>query len=246
MAAEDGAMAYWYNLAWPCRSTTSDEAGKVERIGSLSTSYTMKKAKVKKKKKKTVAKDIYDQKILTKKKKKNKKGKKVKVPKKVRVQYVEAKLEQQVITFNTAYHVATGTLDIQSKVEEIRDMIGSSGPLVLGRTYPGTNAYPRVFGKYEMQLTKVDVSAVEFDNLGRWLKADVAFTLTQTKSKKVKKASNKFPGQSAKEVLKFWVENPDEIPKQYESAVKISPDPNVKKMWKKRKEDKKKKKKKKK
>lgn len=239
---EDGAMAYWYNLSWPIRATTSDETGKVERIDNLSTNYTMKKAKVKKKKKKTVAKDIYDKKIL--KKKKNAAGKTVKVAKKVRVQYVQAKLEEQVITFNTTYHVATGTFDIQGKIEEIREMIGSSGPLVLGRTYPGANSYPRVFGKYEMQLTKVDVNNVELDDLGRMMKAEVGFTLTQTKKKKVKKTSNKFPGQSAKEILKFWCENPDEIPKQYESAVKISPDRNVKKMWKKRKEERKKKKKK--
>ena len=94
-----------------------------------------------------------------------------------------------------------------------------------------------------MQLTKVAVDGVQVDDLGRMTCATVGFTLTQAK-KKIKKQSNKFPGQSAKEILKFWVENPDELPKQYESAVKISPDPWVKKLWKKKKEEKKAKKKK--
>ncbi len=240
---EDAAMAYWYNLAWPIRATIGDTPGKVERINNLSTDFVMEKAKVVQKKKKTYAKDIYDKKIAKKKKKDKQTGKDE--YKKTRVQYMQAKLEKQVITFSTTYHVATGTLDIQSKIEKIKGMIGSSGPLVLGRTYAGANSYPRVFGQFQMQLTEVKVNNVELDDFGRMLKADVDFTLTQSK-KKAKKVANKFPGQSAKEVLKFWCENPDELPKQYESAVKISPDKNVKKMWKKLKEDRKSKKKKKK
>lgn len=242
MAAEDGAMAYWYNLAWPVRGSTGDIAGKVERIEDLSTDWVMKSASIKTKKKKTYARDIYDKKIA----KKKANGKKSKQKKKVRVQYVKAKLEKQEITFKTNYHVATGTKDIQGKIEEIKGMIGSSGPLVLGRTSPTAGSYPRVFGVYEMRLTKVGVDGVMLDNLGRMLSATVSFTLTQIKKKKFKKQSAKFPGQSAKEVLKFWCENPKELPKQYESAVKISPDPNVKKMWKKKREEKKAKKKKKK
>lgn len=242
MAAEDGAMAYWYNLAWPVRGTTGDIPGKVERIEDLSTDWVMKSASIKKKKKKTDARDIYDKKIAKKKAKKD--G--TKENKKVRVQYVKAKLEKQEISFRTTYHVATGTKDIQGKIEEIREMIGSTGPLVLGRTHPTAGSYPRVFGVYEMRLTKVAVDGVTLDNLGRMLSATVTFTLTQLKKKKFKQQAAKFPGQSAKEVLKFWCENPGEIPKQYESAVKISPDPNVKKMWKKKQEEKKAKKKKKK
>ena len=244
MAATDGAMAYWYNLAWPVRGTVGEIPGMIERIEDISTDYQLKSAKIKQKNKKTVAKDIYDKKII--KKKKNEAGKTVKKKKKVKVQYIKAKLEKQEITFSTKYHVATGTLDIQGKIEEIKGMIGSSGPLVLGRTHPTAGSYPRVFGMYEMRLTKVSVNSVELDNFGRMLSATVNFTLTEIKKKKFKQQSAKFPGQSAKEVLKFWVENPKEIPKQYESAVKISPDPNVKKMWKKRMEDKKNKKKKKK
>ncbi len=64
------------------------------------------------------------------------------------------------------------------------------------------------------------------------------FTLTQVNKKKFKKQSAQFPGESAKEILRFWCENPDELPKQYESAVKISPDKNVKKLWKKRRDKK--------
>ncbi len=244
MAATDGAMGYWYNLAFPVRGTVGDVPGMIERIEDLSTDYVLKKASIKTKKKKTVAKDIYDKAII--KKKKTEDGKTVKKKKKVNVQYIKAKLEKQEMTFRVNYHVATGTLDVLGKIEEIKSMIGSSGPLVLGRTHPTANSAPRVFGMYEMRLTKVGVDGMTFDDLGRAMSATVNFTLTQVKKKKFKKQSAKFPGQSAKEILKFWCENPDEIPKQYESAVKISPDRNVKKMWKKRQQDKKNKKKKKK
>ncbi len=218
----DSAMAWWYNLSWPVRGTIGTVPGVIERVEDLSTTYKLKSASIKKKKKKTKQTDIY-----------GKPGKKVKV------QYVKAKLEKQEITFSTTYHVATGTLDIQGKIEEIRDMIGSTGPLVFGRTHPTANSYPRVFGMFDMRLTEVAVSGVAFDDLGRMLSATVNFTLKQVKKKKFRKQAAKFPGESAKEVLRFWTENPKQIPKEYESAVKMSPDKNVKEMWKKRKEDKK-------
>ena len=111
-------------------------------------------------------------------------------------------------------------------------MIGSSGPLVLGHTTP------HVFGMFEMRLIRVDVNGIELDDIGRMIRADLSFTLKQGNKKKFKKQSAQFPGESAKAVLRFWCENPSELPKQYESAVKISPDKNVKKLWKKRRDKK--------
>jgi hypothetical protein len=244
---DDAAMAYWYNLSWSVKQRTvnpdgSITPGHIERLEDLSLSYEMESAKVKKKKEKSVARDIYGNVI------KDKKGK----PKTQKEKYIEPKLKPATVTFKTVYQVATGTTDIIAKIEEIRSMIGCAGPLVLGRQRYAADpitgeqrlvSYPRVLTVYQMQLTDVKIGSTELDELGRMTKATVDFTLKEATDKKIIKASIQFPGESAKELLKFWLEDPSKVPDEYWSALDVSPDPNVKAMVKQKKEDKKKKKK---
>ena len=229
-------QAQWYNLSWPIYF--NGLGGRIERIEDLSTSWEMEKAKISEKEGERQAGEV------TKKagKKAKKKGGKAKNSGGgAKAQGLDVKKKEQVITFRTTYQAATGTLDIQDKLEEIEKMVGASGPLVIGRVKEGiSDAYPRVFGEYEMQLTKASVSNVEIDELGRMIKAVVSFTLTETKGKKVKKAATQHPGASAKAIFQYWKENPTDLPKRYLSAVKVSPTKAAKKALKNRKKAKKK------
>ena len=172
-------MAYWYNLAWQVKQRVvsadglSIEHGVIERMESLTFDYELEKAQVKKKATATVQRDVFG-KVVT----KGKKGKeKVQT---ITEQYVEPKLKTQSINFKTVYQVATGTVDILGKIDEIKSMIGSCGPLTIGCDYyaedPKTGeiylaSHPRILGVNQMQLTKVKVSETELDEIGRMTKA---------------------------------------------------------------------------
>lgn len=208
--ADANFMAYWYNLAWQVRSGTYSDSGKyqgglIEKLEKLAFAYEMESASVKKAAVADVARDIFGN-IIT----KGKKGKeKVQTEK---ASYIVAKLKTQKITFQTCYQSALGTTDILGKIEEIRDMIGNVGPLVIGCEYTAkddgrlTNS-PRIVGIYQMQLTKADVSDVEVDEIGRFTSATVKFTLTESKNSKVMAVAMTYPGDAAKVLLCSMVKN---------------------------------------
>lgn len=210
--AEVQPMAYWHNLSWAVRQRTlnldgSITPGRIERMDDLAFNYELDKAVVKTKAVQEIQYDLFGN-LVT-------KGKKPAVTT-VKKKYVEATFKNQSITFQTEYQVALGTLDILAKIEEIRDMIGYSAPLILGREYyakdPATGleylaAWPRIWGLYEMQLTKVQVSSTELDELGRLLKATVKFTLTQTTQKAAITASFTSPSDGVLLLLQNWVKN---------------------------------------
>lgn len=211
---EEQPMAYWHNLSWAVRQRTLNEdgtitPGRIERMEDLAFNYELDKATVKTKSVQEVQYDLFGNLV----KKGN--GKKAKVTT-VKKQYIEATFKNQNITFKTEYQVDTGTLDILSKIEEIREMIGYSAPLVLGREYYATDpetgetylaAWPRIWGLFEMQLTKVQVSGTEMDELGRLLKAAVKFTLNQTTNKASIAASMTSASDATKLLLQNWVKN---------------------------------------
>ncbi len=208
-------MAYWYNLAWQVKQRVikedglTIEHGVIERMESLTFDYELEKAQVKKKATATVQRDVFG-KVVT----KGKKGKeKVQT---IKEQYVEPKLKTQSINFKTVYQVATGTIDIIGKIEEIKGMIGSCGPLIIGCDYyaedPQTGqiylaSQPRILGVHQMQLTKMKVSETELDEIGRMTKATVQFTLKECTDAKVTKALAAFPGEKQKEMIAGWVAN---------------------------------------
>jgi len=211
---EEQPMAYWHDLSWSVRQRQVNEdgsitAGRIERMDKLAFEYVLAKATVKTKPVQEIQRDLFGN-IVT----KGKKGKeKVQTIKK---QYIEAELKEQNVTFQTEYQVATGTLDILNKIDEIKNMIGYSAPLVLGREYYATDpktgqiylaCYPRIWGIFEMQLTKVQVSDTELDELGRLTKATVKFTLSQTTNKAAIKASITSPGDATLLLLQNWVKN---------------------------------------
>lgn len=237
-------MAYWYNLSWQVRqrTVTADGTvipGHVERLKDLSWSRELEKVTVKTKAVPTVARDIYGKVITT-----GKKGKeKVKTQKE---KQIVPTYKPNTITFKTDYQVATGTTDILGKIQEIDSMVGNVGPLVIGCEYfavdPKTGetylaAYPRVLTSYGMQLKKYAVSGVEMDEIGRLTKATVTFTLTETTDSAVIKASMQNPTEGMKELLQKWVKDPSQVPDEYWSALKVSPDPHVKAMVKQKKKD---------
>ena len=211
---ENQPMAYWHNLSWAVRQSTLNEdgtitAGRIERMEDLAFNYELDKAVVKTKSVQEVQYDLFGNLV----KKGN--GKKAKVTT-VKKQYIEATFKSQNITFKTDYMVDTGTLDILNKIEEIREMIGYSAPLVLGREYYATDpetgetylaVWPRIWGLFEMQLTKVQVSSTELDEIGRLMKATVKFTLTQTKNAASIAASMTSASDGTKLILQNWVKN---------------------------------------
>ena len=67
-------------------------------------------------------------------------------------------------------------------------------------------------------------------------KAIVSFTLKQTKGKKVKKKAAEYPGESAKAIMQYWKQNPEDVPKRFVSALKVSPTKAAKKILKLRKQ----------
>ena len=136
----ENVMAYWYNLSWGVRQRTLNmdgtvTKGRVERMKDLAWNYELESASVKTKATASVARDIYGN-VIT----KGKKGKeKVKTQKE---KYIVPKLKSAQVTFKTEYQVATGTTDILGKIEEIKNMMGSSSPLVIGTEY-----YDKVTGE---------------------------------------------------------------------------------------------------
>lgn len=225
-------MAYWYNLAWQVRNSTVGEDGKItggliERMEKLAVDYELEKTTVKSKPVADVARDIFGNIITT-----GKKGKeKVKTEKD---KYITSTLKTQKITFSTTYQAATGTTDILSKIEEIRDMIGNSGPLVVGCEYVAKDDgrisnVPRVMGIYQMQLIKVSVSDTEMDEIGRFTKATLKFTLAETKDKKVIAVALTHPGEGTKKLLCSWIKNGlkyTEVTEEMLSAKKVNPKKN--------------------
>lgn len=203
-------MAYWHDLSWSVRQRElnadgSITPGRIERLEDLAFTYELEKAEVKTKAIKEISYDIFDNPIV---KKKKDGAKKVVTAKK---QYVKATFKQQSITFTTTYKTALGTLDILGKIEEIREMIGYAAPLVLGREYWDTHgkltAWPRVWGLFEMQLTKVQVGQTKLDELGRLLEATVKFTLTQTTDEAIIAATMTQPSDGTKLLLQAWVKD---------------------------------------
>lgn len=203
-------MAYWHDLSWAVRQREVAEdgsitPGRIERLEDLAFTYELEKAEVKTKAYKEISYDIFDNPIT---KKKKDGTKKVVTAKK---QYIKATFKQQSITFSTTYKTALGTLDILGKIEEIREMIGYAAPLVLGREYWDTHgkltAWPRVWGLFEMQLTKVQVGQTQLDELGRLLEATVKFTLTQTTDEAVIAATMTQPSDGTKLLLQAWVKD---------------------------------------
>ena len=179
--------------------------GRIERLEDLAFTYELERAEVRTKAYKEIKYDIFDNPIT---KKKKDGTKKVVGAKK---QYIKAVFKQQSITFSTTYKTALGTLDILGKIEEIREMIGYAAPLVLGReywdTYGKLTAWPRVWGLFEMQLTKVQVGQTQLDELGRLLEATVKFTLTQTTDEAVIAATMTQPSDGTKLLLQAWVKD---------------------------------------
>ncbi len=210
MAMEIQPMAYWHDLSWSVRQRELNEdgsitPGRIERLEDLAFTYELERAEVKTKAYKEIKYDIFDNPIT---KKKKDGTKKVVGAKK---QYIKAVFKQQSITFSTTYKTALGTLDILGKIEEIREMIGYAAPLVLGReywdTYGKLTAWPRVWGLFEMQLTKVQVGQTQLDELGRLLEATVKFTLTQTTDEAVIAATMTQPSDGTKLLLQAWVKD---------------------------------------
>ena len=176
------AMAYWHNLSWVIADRyTRAQGGLIENMEALAFDLEVAKVTVKTKKTAEVSRDI-NGKIIT----KGKTGKETIVTQKP--QYLEPTFKEQQITCQTLYQVATGTTDILGKIDEIKGMMGSVSPLVVGcvvrdysRQYDETGdypitSYPRVLGVYNMQLMKIRVSDLELDSAGRALKAKVSFT----------------------------------------------------------------------
>ena len=210
MAMEIQPMAYWHDLSWSVRQRELNEdgsitPGRIERLEDLAFTYELERAEVRTKAYKEIKYDIFDNPIT---KKKKDGTKKVVGAKK---QYIKAVFKQQSITFSTTYKTALGTLDILGKIEEIREMIGYAAPLVLGReywdTYGKLTAWPRVWGLFEMQLTKVQVGQTQLDELGRLLEATVKFTLTQTTDEAVIAATMTQPSDGTKLLLQAWVKD---------------------------------------
>lgn len=211
MAVETSVMAYWYNLAWQVKERVVDEQGKIvhgviERMEDLSFDITLEKATVKKKAVAEIQRDIYGN-VVT----KGKKGKeKVQT---VKPQYVVPTFKEQTMTFKTTYQVATGTEDILGKIEEIKGMMGSSSPLVVGTEYYDKvtgemTSWPHVLGVFQMQLTKIKVSETELDDIGRMTKATVSFTLKETTDEAVKKAAISSPSAATLSYLQSWAKTP--------------------------------------
>jgi hypothetical protein len=211
MAIETSVMAYWYNLAWQVKERVIDEQGHIihgliERMEGLKFDIVLEKATVKKKAVAEVKRDIYGN-VVT----KGKKGKeKVQT---VKQQYIVPKFKEQTMTFSTVYQVATGTTDILGKIEEIKNMMGSSSPLVIGTEYYDKvtgemTSWPHVIGVFQMQLTKISVSETELDDIGRMTKAKVAFTLTETTEEAVKKAAIQSPSAATLSYLQSWAKTP--------------------------------------
>jgi hypothetical protein len=211
MAVETSVMAYWYNLAWQVKERIVDENGNVvhgliERMEGLTFDINLNKATVKKKATAEIARDIYGA-VITKGKKGKEKVQTV-VP-----QYIVPSFKQQTMTFQTTYQVATGTTDVLGKIEEIKNMMGSSSPLVIGTEYYDKvtgemTSWPRVLGVFQMQLTKISVSNTELDDIGRMTKADVKFTLSETTDKAVKKATISYPSAATLSYLQSWAKVP--------------------------------------
>lgn len=209
---ETQPMAYWHDLSWAVRQRVRNDdgtftPGRIERLDNLAFDYQLDKAVVKTKAVAEVQYDLFGNMVT------NKNKTKVQTIKK---QYVEAVLKAQSVTFQTVYQAALGTTDILGKIDEIKGMIGYSAPLVLGREYPAQDpttgewylaAWPRIWGLFEMQLSKVQVSDTEMDELGRMTKATVRFTLTQTTQKAAIKASITSPGDATLLLLQNWVKN---------------------------------------
>lgn len=211
MAVETSVMAYWYNLAWQVKERVVDEQGNIvhgliERMESLKFDITLEKATVKKKAVAEISRDIYGN-VIT----KGKKGKeKVQT---VKPQYVVPTFKEQTMTFETTYQVATGTTDILGKIDEIKNMMGNSSPLVIGTEYYDKvtgemTSWPHVLGVFQMQLTKITVSDTELDDIGRMTKAKVGFTLKETTDKAVQKAAISYPSAATLSYLQSWAKTP--------------------------------------
>lgn len=210
------AMAYWHNLSWVIADRyTRAEGGLIENMEALAFDIEVAKVTVKTKKTAEVSRDIYG-KIIT----KGKKGKETIQQQKP--QYLEPTFKQQQITCQTLYQVATGTTDILGKIEEIKGMMGSVSPLVVGCVvrdysakydesgdYPITS-YPRVLGVYNMQLMKIKVSDLELDSAGRALKAKVSFTFSEATDQKAIKACMAYPGDATRLMLSGWIDKVSE------------------------------------
>lgn len=208
-----GWMAYWHNLVWKVQSTGYDENGQIKRGLVERLDNLMLDYQLKSAKVKTKKED----------------GEKVSV--------VDAVLESNAITFETTYKTASGTDNINNKLLEIRNMIGYAAPLVLANY-----SSPMVWGSFYMQLTGVSTSNVYMDEVGRITEATVQFTLEESQDKKLQKQAVTYPAGSTNEIIKAFVAN-GEIPDEFESALKISPDPDVKALIKAKSKSKKKKKK---
>ena len=146
--------------------------------------------------------------------KKNSEGKKEKT--------VDATLETNDISFDALYRVAAGTEDIIGKINELKDLIGFAAPLVIANWNK-----PLIWGSFYMQLTALSTSEVFMDETGRILEAKVTFTLSETKDKKVKKQAVTYPAASTAAILQYFKTTAN-IPKQFTSALKISPDKEIK------------------
>ena len=228
MAVEVNVMAYWYNLAWQVKQRLVDELGnitpgKIERMEDLAFDLTLEKAKVKKKAAPEIQRDIYGNPVT-----KGKKGKEKVLT--VTPTYIEPVFKQQNITFTTDYQVATGTTDILGKIEEIKNMMGSSSPLVIGQEYYDKvtgelTSWPRVLGVFQMQLTKVKVSNTELDDIGRLTKAKVSFTLAETTDKSVLKSAISYPSAATLSYLQSW----GRVPFIYTEVTNVTEKSNPKK-----------------
>lgn len=212
---DEQAMAYWHNLSWVIADRyTRAEGGLIENMEALAFDLEVAKVDVKTKKDAEVVRDIKGQ-IVT----KGKKGKETIVT--AKPQYLEPTFKQQQITCQTKYMVATGTTDILGKIEEIKAMMGSVSPLVIGCVirdysykyeetgYPITS-FPRVLGVYNMQLKKIKVADTEMDSAGRLLQAKVSFTFVEATDQKAIKACMAYPGDATRLMLSGWIDKVSE------------------------------------
>lgn len=213
---DEQAMAYWHNLSWVIADRhTRSEGGLIENMEALAFDIEVAKVDVKTKKNAEVVRDIKG-KIVT----KGKKGKETIVT--AKPQYLVPTFKQQQITCQTKYMVATGTTDILGKIEEIKSMMGSVSPLVIGcvvrdysyefeeKGYFPITSYPRVLGVYNMQLKKIKIADTEMDPAGRLLQAKVSFTFVESNDEKAIKASMAYPGEATKLMLSGWIDKVSE------------------------------------
>lgn len=83
-------------------------------------------------------------------------------------------LEPQTVTLSTVYLRAAG-VDPRGQIDEWSSLVGAANPLLIAG---------KRFGPPKMQLTRVDVSGMEFTNSGDILKVEISITLVEYTEKK--------------------------------------------------------------